>query len=282
MTAAVRSLALALFAAAALRTQPKLAFDRVALHQFEDGPVLAPDYEFVPGETAYFSCRIRGYATLHKEDRQSVDLSWRMRIVDPAGVPVQEDLSGKIQEEVLPQDKDWRPKFLASFVIPAFAPSGDYHVAVTVRDEVAGSEISTSLAFKVKGHEVQPSDTLAVRNFAMMRAENDPFPMRNPVYRPGEMLWAKFDIVGYKFGENHRFSVSYGLAILDASGRQVFAQPAAASETKESFYPQRYVPGVLSVSLDPNVAKGAYTLVVSVEDKIGNQRFEVKQPFSVE
>ncbi|HLH41119.1 MAG TPA: hypothetical protein VKX39_18360 [Bryobacteraceae bacterium] len=279
---AFRSFALAFFAVAALRAQPKLAFDRVALHQFEDGPVLAPNYEFVPGETAYFSCRIRGYATLKKDEKQSVDLSWRMRVVDPAGIPVQKDLSGKIEEEVLPQDKDWRPKFLASFVVPAFAPSGDYHIPVTVKDEIAGSEISTSLAFKVKGHDVQPSDTLAVRNFAMMRAENDPFPMRNPVYRPGEMLWAKFDIVGYKFGENNRFSVSYGLAILDASGKQVFAQPDAASESKESFYPQRYVPGVLSVSLDPNVTKAVYTLVVSVEDKIGNQKFEIKQPFSVE
>ena len=244
--------------------------------------MLAPSYEFVPGETAHFSCRISGYTTLKKDEKQSVKLSWQMRMLDPAGTSIEKDVSGKIEDEVLPQDKDWRPKFLASFVVPPFAPSGEYHVPVTVKDEIAGAEISTNLAFKVRGHDVPPSDTLAVRNFAMLRAENDQFAMRNPVYRPGEMLWARFDIVGYKFAENNRFSVSYGLAILDATGKQLFGQPDAASEAKESFYPHRYVPGVLSLSLDATVAKAAYTLVVTIDDKIGNQKFEVKQPFSVE
>jgi hypothetical protein len=76
--------------------------------------------------------------------------------------------------------------------------------------------------------------------------------------------------------------VEYGLAILNESGAQVFAQPDAASDSKESFYPQRYVPGVLSLSLDPNVPKASYTLVVTVRDKIGNQTWETRQPFRIE
>lgn len=270
------------FFASILSAQPKLAFDRIALHQFEDGPVLAPGYEFVPGETAYFSCRISGYTTAKKGESQSVNLDWQLRMLDPSGVPIAKDLSGKISDEVLPQDKDWRPKFLASFVVPAFAPTGVYHVPVKVKDEVAGAEIDSDLTFHVQGHDVPSSGTLATRNFGLLRSENDQFPMRNPVYRPGEMLWARFDIVGYKFAENNRFSVAYGLAILDAAGKQVFAQPDAASESKDSFYPQRYVPGVLSLNLDANVAKANYTLVVTIEDKIGHQSFEVKQPFTVE
>jgi hypothetical protein len=270
------------FLASLLAAQPKLAIDRIALHQFEDGPVLAPDYQFVPGETAYFSCRLAGYATLKKDEKQTVNLSWTMRMLDPSGVPIRQNLSGNIQDEVLPQDKDWKPKFLASFVVPGFAPTGIYHIPVKVKDEVAGTEVSADLTFKVQGHDVTPSDTLTARNFAMLRAENDQFPMRNPVYRGGDRLWARFDIVGYKFGEGNKFSVSYGLAILDSTGKQLFAQPDAASDSRESFYPQRYVPGVLSLSLDPNVAKTNYTLVVTIEDKIGNQKFEIKQPFAVE
>lgn len=270
------------FLAGVLGAQPKLAIDRIALHQFEDGPVLAPDYQFIPGETAYFSCRLTGYTTLKKDEKQTVNLSWTMRMLDPAGVPLRTDLSGTIQDEVLPQDKDWKPKFLASFVVPGFAPTGMYHIPVKVKDEVAGSEVSADLTFRVHGHDVTPGDTLTARNFAMLRSENDQFPMRNPVYRGGDRLWARFDIVGYKFAEGNKFSVSYGLAILDATGKQLFAQPDAASESKQSFYPQRYVPGVLSLNLDPNVAKANYTLVVTIEDKIGNQKFEVKQPFTVE
>jgi hypothetical protein len=272
----------AVLCAVSASAQPKLTFDRLALHQLEDGPVLAPSYQFVPGETVHFSCRLNGYTTLKKGETQTVKLDWELHALDPSGVAIDKDQSGKIEEEVLPQDKDWRPKFLASFVIPAFAPTGTYHIPVKVKDEVAGTEISSDVTFQVHGHDVPLSDTLMVRNFAMLRSENDQFPMRNPVYRPGEMLWARFDIVGYKLADNHRFSVSYGLAILDATGKQVFAQPEAASEAKESFYPQRYVPGVLSLSLDPNVSKATYTLVVTIEDKIGNQNWEIKQPFTVE
>ena len=271
-----------LLAAAPLWAQPKLAFDRVALHQFEDGPVLAPTYEFVPGETAYFSCRITGYQLAKNDEQQSVKLSWQMRVLDPSGVPLEKDKSGRIEDAVLPQDKDWKPKVLASFIIPGFVPTGTYHIPVKLKDEVAGTEISTDLSFQVHGHNVQTSDTLVARNFQFLRAEDDKVPMRSPIYHPGDMLWARFDITGYKLGEGNHLSVSYGLAILNASGEQLFAQPDAASEEKDSFYPQRYVPGVLSVSLDRNVAKAGYTLLVTIRDKVGNQTWELKQPFQVE
>jgi len=278
----IRLIAALPFLAAILCAQPKLAIDRLALHQFEDGPVLAPNFEFVPGETVDFSCRINGYQILKQGQAQSVKLAWEMRVLDPAGVPIEKDSAGRIEEPVLPQDKDWKPKFLSSFIIPGFAPTGTYHIPVKIKDEVAGTEVTGELTFQVHGHDLQPSDTLVARNFEFLRSDDDKFPMRNPVYRPGETLWARFDITGYKFGEHNKFSVDYGLAILNAAGQQLFAQPEAASESKESFYPQRYVPGALSVNLDPNVVKAAYTLVVTIRDKIGNQTWETKQPFQVQ
>jgi hypothetical protein len=261
----------------------KLAIDRVALHQFEDGPVLDPGYEFVPGETAYFSCRLTGYKLAKDDEQSKAKLSWELRILDPAGIPIEKDKSGKIEDTVLPQDKDWKPKFLVSFIVPGFAPTGIYKIPVKIKDEIAGAEISTELPFHVRGREVEPSATLTARNFVFLRAEDDRVALRPAVYHPGDMLWARFDISGYKFsGENHHLSVSYGLAILNAAGEQLFAQPDAASEEKDSFYPQRYVPGVLSLSLNGNVAKAPYTLVVTIRDKVGNQTYEVKQPFTVE
>lgn len=268
--------------ACALPAQPKLAFDRVALHQFEDGPVLAANYEFAPGETAYFSCRITGYQIAKSDDQQGVKLSWQMRVLDPAGIPLEKDPSGRIEDTVLPQDKDWKPKFLTSFIVPGFAPTGTYHIPVKLKDEIAGKEITTDLSFQVHGHDIQPSATLLARNFQFLRSEDDRIPMHPAVYHPGDMLWARFDIAGYKFGDGNHFSVAYGLAILNAAGEQLFAQPDAASEEKSSFYPQRYVPGVLSLSLDRNVVKAAYTLVVTIHDKVGNQTWEMKQPFQVE
>jgi hypothetical protein len=95
------------------------------------------------------------------------------------------------------------------------------------------------------------------------------------------MLWARFDIVGYKFEDNNRYSVDYGLAVEDAAGKRLFAQPEAAAESHDSFYPQRYVPGGLSLNLDKNVAPAMYTLVVTVHDRVGGQIWEERHAFQV-
>jgi hypothetical protein len=272
----------ALAAAMALHAQPKhISIERIALHQFEDGPALPATHEFLPGETVHFSCRLTGYQILKKDEEQSVKLAWQMRVLDPSGVPLTKDMSGHIEEPVLPQDKNWMPKFAAIFIIPGFAPTGAYRIPVKIKDEIDGAEVAAELTFQVRGHAVETSPTLVLRSFQFLRGEDDRVGLREPVYHPGEMLWARFDITGYKFGDNNRFSVDYGLAILRGTGEQLFSQPVAAEESKESFYPQRYVPGVLSLSLDQNVAKGSYILVITVRDKIGNQTGELRQPFQV-
>ncbi|MGH9559509.1 MAG: hypothetical protein ACRD30_09740 [Bryobacteraceae bacterium] len=258
-----------------------LSIERLALHQFADGPLLPPGYEFVPGETAYFSCRIAGYKTLDQDDKKSVKLAWTMRVADPSGVPIAKERSGAIADRVLPQDKNWIPKFLSSFVIPEYAPTGAYRISITVTDQIAGAEVEGELAFQVRGTGVAPSPTLVTRNFEFLRNEKDSAALRPPVYQPGSTLWARFDIAGYKFGENNQFSVEYGLAVLNSSGEQIFSQPEAASDARESFYPQPFVPGALSLNLDKNVVSGEYTLVVTVRDKIGNQNWETRQPFQV-
>lgn len=260
----------------------QIKIDRIALHQFEDGPMLGPAYLFVPGETAYFSCRLAGYRVETKENAQQVKLAWELRATDPSGLLIEKEKAGRIEERVLPQDKNWMPKFLVTFIVPAFAPSGVYHVSVKVHDELARAEATAELTFQVQGHNFEPSETLLVRNFRFFRSETDQAYMTAPIYHPGEMLWARFDIIGFKFADDNRFSVNYGLAILNGNGEQLFAQPDAAADSRESFYPQRYVPGVLSLSLEASVAKGDYILVVTVQDKIGNQSFMLRQPFQVQ
>ena len=103
-----------------------------------------------------------------------------------------------------------------------------------------------------------------------------------PVKPCGEVC----DIVGYKFSEGNHLSVDYGLAINKGApadnGPELFSQPSAAGHQSESFYPQRYVPGALSLNLDKNVAPGSYTLVVTIRDQIGSQVVELREGFKVE
>ena len=279
---------LAMFASSAvdLAAAP-LAIERVALHQYDDGPLLPANHEFLPGESVFFSCRLKGYQVNKKdEDNQSVKLSWRLSATDPAGVLLEKETTGSIDERVLPQDKNWLPKFGHTFLVPPFAGGGVYKIAVKVKDEMDGSEASATLDVHVKGPDVKPSETLAARNFRFLSKEDDALPLQPAIYRPGETLWARFDIVGYKFSAGNHLSVDYGLAVLrgdpEQHGEQLFSQPVAASHATESFYPQRYVPGALSLNLDKNVAPGAYTLLVTIRDQVGTQVVELRQGFRVE
>ena len=187
-------------------------------------------------------------------------LSWQTRAIDLSGLLLEKEATGRIEERLFSQDKNWVPKFLWSFVIPTAAPTNTYKIAVQIKDEFGSQQASGELKFRVHGHDVEPSDTLVARSFQFLHGENDRAGMRHPVYHPGETLFARFDLTGFKFGDNNRFEVSYGLAVLNAEGVQMFSQPEAASENGQSFYPQRYVGGMLSLSLDPNLATGSYIL----------------------
>jgi hypothetical protein len=282
-----RSIPLVLFAAVlaagTLSAAPKLAFERLALHQYEDGPLLPASHDFLPGETVWFSCRIAGYDSQPAGDNRNVKLSWQAGLLDPGRIPVEPSKTGRLDESLRLQDKDWVPKFVVSFLLPSFIPGGSYHIPVIVKDEIAGSEISGDLEFHVRAETIEPSASFVIRNFRFLRNEDDTAGLRPPVvYKQGSTLWARFEMAGYKFEANNKFSVEYGLAILGADGKELFAQPAAAAESKESFYPQLRVSGALSLHLENNVPLASYTLVLTVHDKIGGDAVELRESFRVE
>ena len=270
---------------------PKLTVERIALHQFEDGALLDRAYEFLPGETAYFSCRLTGYRIQTLDDgTQNAKLSWRMEVRDSAGALLEPPAQGRIDAEIFPEDTDWLPKFLKSFVVPSFAISGEYRVSVHVVDEVASGEgsgeVSGELKFRVKGQALDQTSMLTARNVVFLNGEDDALGTRAGIYHPGGIARVRMDVSGYKFGdgvrEKNRFSISFGMALENAQGEQLFSQPDAGNQTDESFYPQRYSTGILTLNLDKNLPADSYTLVVTVNDKIGGQSYEVRAPFRVE
>jgi hypothetical protein len=281
----VKLLYLVLAGSFLLAAPPKLEIEKFALRQFEDGPALPASHEFLPGETIYWSFRVKGFH-VNKTENESGDeetrmkLTWTVRATDPKDVPIEKERSGKVEARVFEQDKDWTPRAADSFVVPPFAPFGVYHATVTVKDE--SGEATSTLEFKVRGDKIEPSETLTGHDVRFLRSENDTVPLRNPSYQAGDTLWVRFDITGYKFGEKNKYEVEYGLAILRANGETMFTQPVAAKETSESFYPQHYVPGILSLGLNKDLPKGTYTLVITMRDKIGDQTWESREKFQVQ
>jgi hypothetical protein len=96
------------------------------------------------------------------------------------------------------------------------------------------------------------------------------------------MVWVRFDITGYRYGEQNAMDVAYDVAVSDASGKQLFAQENAAVEKSQAFYPQPWVPGSFSLTLQPDTARAAYSVSVTAHDAIGKQNVTEKAGFMVE
>jgi hypothetical protein len=281
-----RFLILALATSIGLLAAPeenKLTIVAPAFAQFDDGPAAAHDDQFVSGETLFFRCQVAGYKRVEKDyARYNVQLTYQVIAEDSHGVPLQKPESGKIETTLTQEDKEWMPKIRYTVVVPPLMETGQYHVLVKVKDELAGTTAEQRSSFLVRGRDVAPSDTLVVRNFHFFRGENDQEPLEIAAYAPGDSLWARFDMTGYKIGEKNRFDIAYGLVVMRADGTTAYSQPEAATASETPFYPQRYQPGQLSLNFPKDIATGQYTIVLTVHDNVGNQTAEAREKFSIE
>ena len=270
---------LLLLALAAPLLAAPLEIVRPSISDSDGGTVLPPSFEHVPGEMLFFFCRVGGY---QKTADEKIHLGYTIKAVDPAGVPITEPFHQEIVDEVTPQDKEWMPKIQTEILVPPLAGSGMYKVVVQVDDLVAKSKAESSLVFQVRGRDVAPSETLTVRNFQFFRSEDDTQPVEKAAYRPGDGVWTRFDITGFKYGPKNQVDVSYVTSVITDSGKVLWSQPQPAAEQSESFYPKRYVPADMGITLQGNIRPGTYTIAVQVKDAIGNQTYETRQTFTVE
>ena len=153
---------------------------------------------------------------------------------------------------------------------------------VKIEDMVARTIAELSVPFQVRSKTVEPSETLIVRNVQFFRGEDDSQALEKPVYKGGEAVWARFDIIGFKYGDKNKIDVSYLTSVLSPSGKVLWTQPEAAMEQSESFYPKRYVAASMGITLLANTKPGEYTIAVTITDAVGKQTYETRQTFNVE
>ena len=252
---------------------------RPIIAQSDGGVAAPPGFEHVSGETLFFSCRVAGYA---KTPEEKVHLAYSVQAFDPKGVPLTEIYKNEMITDVTPQDKEWMPKIATEIQIPPLVGAGKYKILVKIEDMVAKANAELSVPFLVRSKTVEPSETLTVRNVEFFRGEEDTQPIQKPVYRGGDAVWAKFDIIGFKYGEKNRVDVSYVTSIIAPSGKVLWTQPEPAVEQSESFYPKRYVAATMGITLLAKTTPGEYTIAVKVTDAVGMQTYEAKQTFTVE
>jgi hypothetical protein len=269
----------------ALAADKPLAILHPVFARSEDGPPEASDEEFVPGETIHFSCQAEGYRKVDKPDdygKQNVVLTFQIEVRDKNGALLQPIKEGKVETIVTQEDKDWKPKFRDTIVVPPLADSGEYTVLVKLSDELAKAALEKPAVFHIKGRDVASSPALVVRNFRFLRGEDDTKPLQVAAYRPGDSVWARFDMTGYKLGDKNQVDIEYGLTVLREDGSVAYTEPQAANQKIQTYYPQRYQPGELNLNLAKDQPLGKYTIVLAVHDNLGQQMYETRETFSVE
>jgi len=252
---------------------------RPILSTSDGGASLPSGSAFRPGETIFFSCRVRGY---QKTQEEKVRLAYSIQAFDSKGVALVEKVENEIMEEVGPQDKDWMPRVATEVALPPLIGPGTYRIVVNVQDLIARDQAELKAPFEVGGHTVTPSDSLTVENIQFFRSEEDTQALEKAAYSPGDAVWTRFDITGFRYGPKNRVDVSYVVSILDHSGKVLWTQPEPTSEQTESFYPKLWIPASMSITTQKNTRPGEYAIAIQAMDANGNQMYETKAVFSVE
>jgi hypothetical protein len=272
-------LLLTLLSGSLLAATVPLAVVRPMVSDREGGAAVPSSSTHYPGETMFFSFQVDGF-TASSADR--VHLSYKIDAFDSHGVRLMEPASAEIEETLAPEDKNWKPTVRQEIVIPPLADSGNYKIAISVTDLISKATATSEVPFVVRGRRVDPSDTLVIRNMRFYRGEDDKEALSKAAYRPGDQVWARFDIVGYKFGDGNAIDVSYDVSVLSPAGKVLYTQEQAGADRSQSFYPKRYVPAVFSLATKRDTRPGEYTVSVTAHDGVGNQTFEARQSFTIE
>ena len=248
----------------------------------EDGPVAGSAYAFMPGDSIYCSFRFAGYQAEQTTDGKKLKMSYKVRLTDKAGVMLAPEESGSVEDELSEEDRDWYPKRRAVFQLPTYITAGDATLTISVTDLIAHTTASKILPLRLGGESLVDSGTLGIQSFHFYRSENSREALELAAYRPGDTVWARFFITGFKAGAKNRHDVQYGLRVLGPDGRTLLTQEPAAEDEKESFYPPRYVPGSLSLPTNADMITGLYTIVLDVRDLLGKKTSTGKYEFTLE
>jgi hypothetical protein len=275
----MRSILLLGFLPFSMLAAPALGIVKPVVAQSDGGEALPAAFKHVAGETVFFSCNIAGFT---KSSDEQISLTYSVQAFDPKGVPVAEIYKGEAKEEVGPQDKSWLPRIETQIILPDVLRPGSYKILVKVDDLLAKTSADLTVPFEVAARDVAASPALLAKDFRWYHNEDDQRAMSQPVYRAGDNMFMRFDITGFKYGENNKVDVSYVASLMLEDGKTIWTQPEPATEQSEAFYPKPYFTGEFGISLQKDFKPGTYFMVVAVKDAIGKQNYQGKFQFTVQ
>lgn len=261
-----------------------LAIVDAGVQQSEDAPYVPSSFRFLPGDYLYFTFQISGFSiqSANRGEVRKISLSYEVQPQDANGIPLTTANTAAIEAELAPEDKHWSPKRRVSFLIPSYVAAGEFHVHVVVKDVIGKTEAAKDFPFRIGGLEVKPNHSIVLENFRFLRKESDDEGLEVPAYSPGDTVYGKFEMVGFKTDPQNAYHLQYGVTVLRPDGKPYLQEPKAAELADKSFYPAQYLPGDLTVTTSATTTRGQYILIVTVRDLIANTSYETKKVFSVE
>ena len=260
-----------------------LAIRNTALSTSDGGEGVDAKHTYLTGETVYFSFQAFGFTKKTDEDeRDHIQLEYLVTAKDKAGVLLDKPKAGKIKEELTPQDKEWLPKVNGSFVLPDTLFSGEYQVEIELRDSNSSAVAKLNTPFLVRGGRKQTAVELTLDEARFFRDEEGTQPAITASYRSGDAIHVRFQIAGFTVKGNNSYQVSYGVKVLRADRTLVFAQPEAASEKDQTFYPRGYLTGSFNFFLDKKNVPGQYTLAIELRDDLSGKKQLTEFPFTLQ
>ena len=104
---------------------------------------------------------------------------------------------------------------------------------------MAKTSADLSVPFEINGRNVEASPTLVAQDFRWYHNEEDTRPLNPPVYHAGDNMFMKFDITGFKYGENNKVDVSYRPSLVLESGKILWTQEGdPPTEQSEAYLSQ--------------------------------------------
>ncbi|MBV9303497.1 MAG: hypothetical protein JOY62_09830 [Acidobacteriaceae bacterium] len=261
-----------------------LAIIEAGVQDSEDAPFVPSDYQFLPGEFVYSTFKIAGF-TVKSEDRGAVErisLGYEVTPQDSKGIALASPTSGTIEVEVNPEDKNWMPMRRCSFLIPSYVAAGEFRIHVVAKDLFSGTEAAKDVPFRIGGTVVQLVDKVAVQNFRFLRQENDRHALDVAAYRPGDTVHISFEVIGYKLGPQNQYRLAYTVTVLRPDGKPFLPQPQTGELAASTFYPAQFVPANFNLTTSGDSARGEYIILLTIRDLIGNQFYQMREPFSLE
>jgi len=276
-----RSLSLILVVAAA---QAEHRIDGISFRQYDGGPPWPAGYSPRSGDTVCLEFRLAGLATKEGDFDDHFGYEYEVQALDEQRRQWAAAARGKVEGLVTEEDKKsgWRPKVSACFETPPLLGPRQFQLAISVQDLITGRRVERAAPFRLRGPNLSPSPSLAVQQFRFLRQEEDFEPLAVAAYRAGDPLWARFEMTGFAVAADGRVDVAYGLEVFDAAGKKLFALPIAAEETRQFRYPPDYLPGIVSLNLQPGTPAGEYIIQLTVLDRSQATQSVTRHTFRIE